>query len=826
MEALKVSSSGDTQMRKIDSVAKRIRILLIDHTAELGGGELALLALVRQLNHERYEPIILLCAHGPLEDELRKAAETHVMPLNPKVLKTRKDTIGIKSIFLEPQKLFLSIRYIFRLARKIREINPDIIHTNSLKADILGGLAAKLARVPLIWHVRDRIEESYLPKPVVRIFRYLCRIMPEVVIANSESTLDILNLPKTQPSAAIYSGVDLERYLVDTKAEDKQFAQKVRSGSGPIRIGIIGRLAPWKGQEIFLRAAKEVHQRHPMTRFLIIGAALFGEQDYAEQLKKLTEDLGLTNAVEFTGFQKDIPNVIKNLDMVIHASTTPEPFGQVIVQGLAANKPVIATEGGGASEIIHDRVHGLLVPRGDAPGLASAICSYLDFPESAQEMATRGRRRVEEEFTIQQTTKKVEVIYDSLFTKTGNRSSMKCRILHYNTTASVSGAEVVLLNILRGLDRSQFESILICPEGALSEMAKENAVQVLHTPELKARFTWNPIRLARYCLSVVSIIPRLRSLVRTYRPDVVHANSIRAGIISTLATVGMGTIVEWHVHDMLPNHPITAIVRLIAASTKRNRFIAVSAATKRGFAGEHLKKRIETYSTVMLNGIDIRRYATSRDLRETVRAEYNILPDQFCIGHVGQFTQRKDQLGAVLAFKEVLAQIPNAVLLIVGKPVFEEGYTYYEKVQRAIQDLGLEGKVRLLGFCKDVPKLMQAFDLLVMNSINDPCPLTLLEAMAAGIPALGSNVDGIPELIQPGVTGWLTPAEDVVSLTNNILRVAAMSPEARMEIGSNARRLAAEQYSLERYVRQFAEFTFHQFRTAGKLSPQAVVERG
>jgi glycosyltransferase involved in cell wall biosynthesis len=378
------------------------RVLLFDHTAQLGGGEIALLDMVGHFDRTRVSPIVVIASEGLLPQRMRPIAETYVLELDADVVQARKDDLGsgISTVLKQAAK---SLAYIFRLARFMREHHIDIVHTNSLKADILGGIAAKLARRPLIWHLRDRIEDDYLPRPVVRIFRLLARVLPDFIIGNSRATLETLHLNGRVPVESIASGVDLGTFAPISSA--------VAKDSETVDIGIIGRLCEWKGQHIFLRAAAAIAPEFPTARFKIIGAPLFGEETYAEELRALAASLALADVVEFMGFRSDVRQLIGELDLVVHASTTGEPLGQVILQGMAAGKPVIATNGGGVPEIMLDGVTGILVSMGDAEEMAAAMRKILASSDLGRGMGESGRRHVEAGYTIQSTTQKIEAIY-------------------------------------------------------------------------------------------------------------------------------------------------------------------------------------------------------------------------------------------------------------------------------------------------------------------------------------------------------------------------------------------------------------------------------
>ncbi|HSS98866.1 MAG TPA: glycosyltransferase family 4 protein [Terriglobales bacterium] len=390
------------------------RVLFVDHTAAISGGEIALVNLVHHLDSRKVKAIVVLGSDGPLLDRLGSTVEAHILPLSSSIATQKKDSLGFRSLLRIKDILMLG-KYILLLARFIREHDIEIVHTNSLKADIIGGIAGRMTMRRVVWHVRDRIEDDYLPGSVVRVFRFLSHIIPHYVIANSAATLRTLHLPATALATSIPSGVELSGKVVivhdGTAAVEPSSTLRNES---VVRIGLIGRISPWKGQHIFIQAAELVRKRFPQARFVIIGAALFGEKQYEEEVRQLPRQLGIEQVVEFAGFCKDINLALRNLDLVVHASTKGEPFGQVIIEGMAAGKPVVATNGGGVPEIVEDGKTGLLVPMGDAPAMAEAICQILEAPERAREMGRQGCKRVAERFTMDQTARRVEAVYEEM----------------------------------------------------------------------------------------------------------------------------------------------------------------------------------------------------------------------------------------------------------------------------------------------------------------------------------------------------------------------------------------------------------------------------
>lgn len=378
-------------------------ILFFDHTGRLGGGEIALLNLVAALDINRFTPVVVLGEDGSLGDRLRKAGvETVIMPLDPRVGETRKEALGISAV-MQLRKLYILLCYAWKLSRFIKRRKVVLLHTNSLKADIIGSISAKLSRVPVIWHVRDRIDVDYLPPAAVNVFRWLCRILPDFVIANSAATLSTLPAQPHNRQRVVHDGV-----APMTTAKISESAQSSRI------VGLVGRISPWKGQHIFVQAAHHIRQHFPKARFAIIGSALFGEDAYEYEVRVLVKKLGMENEMEFLGFREDVQMEIQKLEILVHASTIAEPFGQVVAEAMIQGKPVVATNGGGVAEIMQHNRTGLLVPMGDARKMTEAILWLLNNPEKGREMGRAGSERIRKHFSIEQVARKVEHIYEEL----------------------------------------------------------------------------------------------------------------------------------------------------------------------------------------------------------------------------------------------------------------------------------------------------------------------------------------------------------------------------------------------------------------------------
>ncbi len=171
------------------------RILFLNQAAVISGGEIALFNLVSRLDRTRFEPIVLFFADGPLVSKFAEIdVEVIVLELPSKVLNTRKESLDSARAF-SVDRLLSVVQYTFALSNRIRQLNPALVHCNSLKSDIIGGIAARLAGKPVIWHVRDIVAFPYLPTRVATGFRLLCRIIPRHIFAVSRAVFDSLALP-------------------------------------------------------------------------------------------------------------------------------------------------------------------------------------------------------------------------------------------------------------------------------------------------------------------------------------------------------------------------------------------------------------------------------------------------------------------------------------------------------------------------------------------------------------------------------------------------------------------------------------------------------
>jgi glycosyltransferase involved in cell wall biosynthesis len=369
-----------------------MRIVLLSVSAEMGGSEASLLQLVRGVRRlaPRFEPIVIVPREGSLADRVREAeAEVRVLPMPPALARFGEWSVRGASAFARRGATFVRAAgaagtYGCSLSRLLSRLAPDVVHTNGFKLHLLGSRAAPDG-VPVVWHLHEYLGSRRLSRTLLR--HHVHRAT--TVVANSHSVAEDARraLGPGADITAIYNAVDLTEFSPQGPVADLD----ALAGLPPVdsdvrRIGLIATFARWKGHETFLHAVKQLEPGR--WRAYIVGGPLYdtaGSQHSLEDLRGLAASLGVSDRVGFTGFVDRPSSAMRALDVVVHASTEPEPFGLVIAEGLACGRVVVVSAAGGAAELVEDGVDALTFAPGDAAALAGAMRRAIsDAPRAAR----------------------------------------------------------------------------------------------------------------------------------------------------------------------------------------------------------------------------------------------------------------------------------------------------------------------------------------------------------------------------------------------------------------------------------------------------------
>lgn len=376
------------------------RVLLINHAAELGGAEYGLLDIARHYGPARCH--VVLFADGPLRAQLESAGigVTLLAGKNGMMGVTREAGL-LRTLAALPSVL----RMAWRLARIAR--GYDVLYLNSQKAAVVGMIVGPLVGKPVIWHLHDILSHEHFAPLQRRAIVLLANLAARRVIAISEVTkrsfLDCGGNPKLV--SVVLNGLDLDRFE-NIEAFDVLGMRAELGLTGRKLVGLFGRISPWKGQHILIEALPAL----PDVHAVIVGDALFGEAEYKASLLALAERLGVADRVHWLGYRRDTPQLMRMVDVVVHASTAPEPFGRVIIEGVLAGRPVLASSHGASRELLGDDFPWLVAPA-DAPALASAIDRVFKHPPAeVAAIVAAERERAFDLFTLPRMMQAIETV--------------------------------------------------------------------------------------------------------------------------------------------------------------------------------------------------------------------------------------------------------------------------------------------------------------------------------------------------------------------------------------------------------------------------------
>jgi glycosyltransferase involved in cell wall biosynthesis len=382
----------------------------------VGGSYYSLLYLVKGLDRSRYRPVVgFYTGHSLLPAFADAGIETVVWP------RTAPCTFGTRARgVLAPVRPLLQVAQkglnvfgdlVWPAVQRFRFLKRRGIRLVHLNNTILRGhdwlLAARLARIPAVVHERG-INDRYTSAA-----KYFGRGLGAIVCISdavrdnmAARGADFGNL------VTIPNGLDPEELRFTTTPAALRAAFDL-AADAPV-VGMIGNIKGWKGQETLVRAIDRVRETCPAVRGLLIGATSPADEPYERELKALIAQRGLERHVIFTGFQKNVADFVAMVDVVVHASVLPEPFGRVVLEAMACRKPVIGARAGAIPEIIDENVTGLTFPPGDAEALATAILALVTDRERARRMGEAGYERLVARFHIARNAEATARLYERL----------------------------------------------------------------------------------------------------------------------------------------------------------------------------------------------------------------------------------------------------------------------------------------------------------------------------------------------------------------------------------------------------------------------------
>ena len=368
-----------------------------------------MLELVRRLDPARYQPLVVTPSdikyEGLLSQALTQAGVRHQTMDIPVLRRRYLSAIGMTRF------LYRLSAGTSRLQRCIKQENIALVHSNT-SAVWGGALAARRSQIPHLWHVHEIITR---PTAVRKAMTWMVSNYSDHVVAISHAVAKHLlaEQPRLeQRLSIIYDAVDTERFRPDIDA--KELRSEWHIDAKEVLVGVVGRISAWKGQNLFLKAFANALPSAPGLRAVIVGEAPAGEDWRIEELKVLSEELGIGNKVVWAGYRTDTPQVMAALDILVLPSTQPEPFGMVVLEAMSTAKPVIATAHGGPLETIVEGETGFLVSTSDPSGMANVLQNLANNAHLRLHLGEKARQRVAQNFTYDQHVNAFGELYEKL----------------------------------------------------------------------------------------------------------------------------------------------------------------------------------------------------------------------------------------------------------------------------------------------------------------------------------------------------------------------------------------------------------------------------
>lgn len=786
-----------------------MRVLYLNHTGTVSGAEHALLTLLSRLPEE-IEPTVA-CPDGPLASAVKELG-IPVVPVSGTSASLRVHPVHTSRAIVEIARTAAVVR---RLAQQTR---ADLVHANSIRAGVIAAGARRLGGPPTIVHLHDRLPRGALSAAASRALLYGA----DGILACSSYVLDPLTRKARRDRLVevVHNPVDTARF--DPAKIDRERARaELGLAADEIALVLVAQLTPWKAQDDAVRMLAALAPDHPGAHLVLAGspkfvgrATRYDNLAYTRQLGELIASLKLQPRVALIGERDDIPQILRAGDIFLTPSWE-EPFSLAVLEAMAMELPVVCTAVGGMAEAI-DGENGLLLPPREPERWARELRRLLQDDATRLDMGKRARATVEREFTASAWVNRVVTSYDALLdgrVRSGadsplaprrRRRERSTRVLYVNHTGHLGGGERSLLALLDGLDGA-VELQVACPEGPLFDEVEKSGHTAVVIRGTEGSLRLHPVETP---IAVGELGYTARQIVRVAREfgaDLLHANSIRAGISAGVAARVSRTPAVVHLRDRLPAGPLSTLTYDLLARTA-----AQVVANSRYTAERYPDGHGEDVVRVVHNPVDLTRFDPDRIRRDEARSQLGLGADQPVLGMVAQITPWKAQDDAIRICSQLREVHPDVRLLIVGSAKFVSRATrfdnvrYLEDLKALAGELDVSDNVLFMGEREDVPEILRALDVLLMPSWEEPFGRAIIEGMAMRLPVIATDVGGPNEILADGRTGLLLPprAPDLwARATADLLD----RPERRAELGRNASIEVSERFGLAQHVRAVLE---------------------
>lgn len=600
----------------------------------------------------------------------------------------------------------------------------DIIHCHTPMGGVLARLAARKARrqgtrviytahgfhfckgaPPLNWLIYYPIEK------ILSSFTDLL-----ITINEEDYSLAVKRLVGVQRIEHVHGvGVDTEIYKpLDASAK---MEQRIQNNYRPddFLMFYAAEFNKNKNQQLLIKALAFIKDEIPSAKLLLAG-----EGPLLNNCRRLAKKLNVEHMVDFLGYRNDIPSLLPMCDIAV-SSSLREGLPVNIMEAMACGLPVVATENRGHRELIRKHKNGWILNRNEIYQIAERIKMLAEIPMLREQLGMTGRQMIESRYGIHHVMEEKSHIYRLFMNETVEPEIQ--RILHVVVNMNRGGAETLIMNLYRNMDRSKVQfDFLTSKKGMFDSEILEMGGRIHRIPYV------TEIGHLKY----TKTLDHFFQAHSEYR--IVHAHMDRmSGLVLRSAKKASIPIRIAHSHNTRSEGAMAVrVYKWIAGKyilPSATHLVSCSQA-----AAKWLYAKKSSQSMILQNGIESQRFAYSSEIRKQIRDELKISDCDYVIGHVGRFAQQKNHAFLIDIFVQVNRLMPNSSLVLVGDGPLRAD------IEKKVEEMNITGKVKFLGIRSDIDRLLQAFDVFVFPSFHEGLPVTLIEAQGAGLPCIISSV--------------------------------------------------------------------------------------
>jgi glycosyltransferase involved in cell wall biosynthesis len=740
-----------------------LRVVHVVTKMAIGGAQESAIATCAGLAPE-FEQILLSGTEVDAEGSLLAAAQEQGVP------------VVFEPALVRPIAPLADLRATWRLAQQFRRRQPDIVHTHSSKAGVLGRVAARLARVPKVvhsvhgWSFNDDMSKSARAL-IVGVERVAARFTDALVVESSTDLPKGLSrrIGRARQYALIRNGIDLTRFI-DVEVNRAEMRESLGIPVDAWLVGTVGRLADQKDPMLMVEAFAKVAANIGDGHFVWVG-----DGPLRAKVEARAAQLALTDRFHLVGVRRDVPNVLRALD-VFALSSRWEGLPRTVTEAMASSIPVVATNVDGVAELIDHGVNGVLVSTGDANGLADALCCLHREPARAERLA---RSAVERSTWFSRDAMLADVghLYSEIVSRRPvPRSRRPLRVVHVITGLGTGGAERQLAALVRASDRARIvHQVVSLTE--LGPVAEELATGGTRVDAVGLRLSRPDPR----------DVMRLRALIARSGADVVQTWLYHADLVGGLLARSLGLPVVWNVRmtwmdEVATKSSTIAAARLCARLSRRvpHQIVFNSHA---GLATHEAHGYFTGRALVVQNAVDLDRFIARPDAGAGLRRLLGITEDTLLVGQVARFDPQKGHAIVLQALPAILERHPAVHVVLVGRGCSVDD----EVIGSMVASSGAPERVHLLGARLDIGWITAGFDVAVSASTyGESFPNAVVEALACEVPVVATDVGAARELV--GRAGRVVSPGSAKALAAAVGDILALSSEERRELGRSGRR--------------------------------------